>query len=181
MAMNDKPAAYTLAEDEKAVQVMIYTLNSLFWGDVVVKSIIRVSTWLRTNIVPDWIPLYNAGSIVTTSGTAPRTNSFNELFVAVPQIIAFHLAPPAADPLDFDPTEPNRQMAPVNALIGTFQMKGSLRMAASSSLRRYLEVTRENYTPLYDVEISNLVLPAFGPVKVPFIMIRQGAAVFTTR
>ena len=181
MAMNDKPAAYTLAEDEKAAQVMIYTMNFLFWGEVVVKSIIRVSTWLRTNTVPDWIPLYNAGSIVTTSGTAPRTNSYSELFVAVPQINAFHLSPPAADPLDFDPTEPNRRMEPVNAIIGTFQMKGHLRIAASSSLRRYLEVTRETYTPIYDVEITNLVLPAFGPVKVPFMLIRQGAAVFSAR
>ncbi len=179
--MNDKPAAYTLAEDEKTVQVMIYTLTSLYWGEVVVKSIIRVSTWLRTNTVPDWIPLYNAGSIVTTSGTAPRTNNFTELFVPVPQIIAFHMLPPAADPLDFDPTEPNRRMEPVNALVGTFQVKGSLRITASSSLKRYVEVTRESYTSLYDAEITNLVLPAFGPIKVPYILIRQGAAIFTTR
>ena len=179
--MNDKPAAYTVAEDEKTVQVMIYTLTSLFWGEVVVKSIIRVSTWLRTNTVPDWIPLYNAGSIVTTSGTAPRTNNFTELFVPVPQIIAFHMLPPAADPLDFDPTEPNRRWEPVNALVGTFQVKGSLRITASSSLKRYVEVTRENYTSVYDAEITNLVLPAFGPIKVPYILIRQGAAIFTTR
>jgi len=179
--MNDKPAAYTVAEDEKTVQVMIYTLTSLFWGEVVVKSIIRVSTWLRTNTVPDWIPLYNAGSIVTTSGTAPRTNNFTELFVPVPQIIAFHMLPPAADPLDYDPTEPNRRLEPVNALIGTFQVKGGLRITTSSSLKRYVEVTRESYTSLYDAEITNLVLPAFGPIKVPYILIRQGAAIFTAR
>ena len=179
--MNDKPAAYTLAEDEKVVQVMIYTLNSLFWGEVVVKSVIRVSTWLRTNTFPDWIPLSNAGSIVTTSGTAPHTFTYTELFVPVPQIIAFHLLPPASDPIDFDPTEPNRRMEPVNAILGSFQVKGNLRIAASSSLKRYLEVTRENYTSLYDAEITNLVLPAFGPVKVPYILIRQGAAVFTAR
>ncbi len=179
--MNDKPAAYTLAEDEKTAQVMIYTLTTLFWGEVVVKSVIRVSTWLRTNTIPDWIPLYNAGSIVTTSGTPPRTNNFTELFVPVPQILAFHLLPPAADPIDFDPTEPNRRMEPVSALIGSFQIKGGLRIAASSSLKRYLDVTRENYTPLYDVEITNLILPSFGPIKVPYILIRQGAAIFTSR
>ncbi len=179
--MNDKPAAYTLADDEKSAQVMIYTANALFWGEVVVKAIIRVSTWLRTNSVPDWISLYNAGSIVTTSGTAPRTMHFDEVDVALQQIIGYHLLPPAADPLDYDPTEPNRRMEPINALIGTFQVKGHLRINASASLKRYLEVTRENFTTLYDAEITNLILPAFGPVKVPYILIRQMAATFTTR
>ncbi len=179
--MNDKPPAYILAADEKAAQVMIYTMNALFWGETVVKTIIRVSTWLRTNSVPDWIPLYNAGSIVTTSGTAPRTISFIEVDVPVNQIIGFHLLPPAADPVDYDATEPNRRMEPVNALIGTFQVKGSLRINASVTLRHYLEVTRENFTTLYDAEITNLILPAFGPVKVPYILIRQAAAIFTTR
>ncbi len=179
--MNDKPSAYTLEADEKSAQVMIYTLNALFWGETVMKAIIRASTWLRTNSVPDWIPLYNAGSIVTTSGTPPRTVSFTEIAVPVIQIIAYHLLPPAADPLDYDATEPNRRMEPVSALIGTFQVKGLLRINASATLRRYLEVTRENYTPLYDAEITNLILPAFGPIKVPYILIRQTAAVFTTR
>ncbi len=179
--MNDKPPVYTLAEDEKSAHVMIYTMSSLFWGETVVKAVIRVSTWLKTNAVPDWIPLYNAGSIVTSSGTAPRTINFTEMAVPVTQIIAFHLLPPAADPLDYDESEPNRRMEPVNALIGTFQVKGSLRINASAALRRYLEVTRENFTPVYDAEITNLILPAFGPLKVPYLLIRQAAAIFTTR
>ncbi len=179
--MNDKNPAYTLADDEKSAQVMIYTANSLFWGDAVVKSIIRVSTWLRTASVPDWIFLHNAGAIITTSATAPRTMHFEELAVPVQQIIGFHLLPPAADPLDYDASEPNRRMEPVNALIGSFQVKGLLRINASASLKWYLEVTRENYTQLYDAEITNMILPAFGPVKVPYILIRQAAAVFTTR
>ncbi len=179
--MNDNSAAFALAADEKSAQVMIYTMNSLFWGAVVVKAIIRVSTWLRTNSVPDWITLYNAGSIITTSGTAPRTMNFTEVDVPVQQIIAYHLLPPAADPLDYDATEPNRRMEPINVLIGTFQVKGMLRINASASLKRHLEVTREAYTPIYDAEVTNLILTAFGPVKVPYILIRQAAAVFTTR
>ncbi len=179
--MNEKPATYTLAEDEKAVHVMVYTAMVLYWGEVLVKKVIRVSTWLRTSNVPDWIALYNAGSIVTTSGAAPRTNSFSELFVPVPQIMAFHLLPPATEPLDFDPTEPNRKMEQVSALIGTFQVKGGLRMTESSNLKRYLDVTRENYTPLYDAEVTNLVLSAFGPVKTPYILIRQTSAIFAAK
>ncbi len=179
--MNEKLPAYTLADDEKSAQVMIYTANSLFWGEVVIKTILRVSTWLRTNSVPDWISVYNAGSIITTSGTPPRTLHYDEVDVALQQIIGYHLLPPAADPLDYDPTEPNRRMEPINALIGTFQVKGLLRINASANLKRFLEVTRENYTPVYDAEITNLILPAFGPVKVPYILIRQVAATFTTR
>jgi len=181
MVTTDKAAPANLAPDEKIAQVMLYTDNALYWGDVVVKSIIRVSTWLRTNTIPDRIAIHNAKTILTSSGANPKPTSYNELLVAVTQIRAFHLMPPAKDPIDFDATEPNRKMEPVNALVGSFLVKGNLRISTSSSLNKFLEITRENFTALYDAEVTNLLIPSFGPLSIPYILVRQETTVFTTR
>jgi hypothetical protein len=146
----------------------------------VAKNIIRVSTWLRTNTIPDRLSLYNASALVTTGGAA-KTVSFKELNIAVSQIQALHLIPPAHDPPDFDPTEPNRKMEPVYALVNSFMIKGSLRLSANTSLKKFLEVTHESYTSLYDAEITSLINPAFRGITVPFLMVRQDSTVFTTR
>ena len=181
MALNAPLPPYRLESDEKMAQVMIYTANSLLWGDLVVKSIIRVSTWLRTNATPDWLTIYNAGLLITNQGTNARPANFIELHVPVTQVFAFHLMPPAQDPLDFDPTELNRRMEPVNAIISSFVVKGNMRISANATLKKFIEVTHENFTGLYDAEISSLTLQNFGPIKLPYVLVRQAATIFTTR
>ena len=173
MTAASAPLSYSVGSDEKVAQVMAYTPTALIWGEVVVKEMIRVSTWLRTNAAPDRVTLYNAKSLVTTSANTSRPTSYPEVNIPVPQILAWHLAPPAKDPIDYDPTEPNRHMEPVNALLSTFQVKGSLRLSSNSNLKKYLEVTREAYTGLYDAEITNLLISNIGPIMVPYILIRQ--------
>jgi hypothetical protein len=181
MASPTQPPTINLAPDEKTAQVMIYTPSSLFWGDIIVKNMVRVSTWLRTNTVPDRICLLNAKMLVTTTGGPPHPVNFPELHISVTQIQAFHLLPPAKDPPDFDPTEPNRKMEPANALIGSFLFKGFLRISTNVDLKRFLEVTREAYTAVYDTEITNQIIPGLGPITVPFVLVRQETAVFTNR
>jgi len=174
-----QPVHYTVGSDEKVAQVMAYTTTSLVWGDVVVKEMIRVSTWLRTNAAPDRITLYNAKVLVTTSASASKPSSFSEINISVPSILAFHLSPPAKDPTDYDPTEPNRKMDPVSALVGAFIFKGKLRLSSSLDLRRHLEVNREPYTALYDVEVTHLLMSNFGPIVAPYVLVRQETAVFS--
>jgi hypothetical protein len=182
MAAQQTTPSIPLSPDEKSAQVMIYTPANVYWGSVVVKQMIRVSTWLRTNTVPDRIHLLHAKALVTSGGAASRAPlSFAELHVPLGQILAFHLIPPAQDPLDFDATEPNRKMEPVNALVGSFYIKGSIRISSSGTLKKFLEVNRESFTALYDAEISNLATPAMGALAVPFVLVRQDTTVFTTR
>jgi len=173
--------AYPISADEKIAQVMIYTPSMLYWGDIIVKQMIRVSTWLRTNTVPDRICLLNAKGLVTTAGSSVRPVNYPELHVSVTQIQAFHLIPPAKDPPDYDQTEPNRKMEAVNSLVGSFVIKGLIRISANVDLKKYLEVTRESFTAIYDAEISNLLIPSMGIITVPFVLVRQETAVFTIR
>lgn len=176
------PTRPTPGEDEKSAAVMAYTLSGVYWGEVIVKEAIRVSTWLRTNLAPDYVRLYNARVVMNTSSTAaPRPLFFSELNLPTTEIRAFHLIPPAQDPPDYDPTEPNRRMEAITTLIGSFRFDGNLRLASSSSISKYLDITRELFTGLYDVKVTNLAIPAMGVMNVPFVIVRQANTVFAKR
>ncbi len=170
---------YTLGEGDKVYQVMAYTANALYWGDVVVKEIVRVSTWLRTNNAPDRVTLYNAKVLSSLPGVQVKPQHYTELHIATTQINAFHLIPPAKDPVDYDPTEPNRKMEPVSMLVSNFRIDGHLRLATSGTIQKFLMVVRENYTAIYDAQISNPGNPAFGMIAVPYLIVRQEATIFT--
>jgi hypothetical protein len=179
MTETSQTPPYTLASDEKVNQVMVYTNSAMFWGEVVTKQIIRVSTWLRTNTAPDRICIYNARAIYTFGGAQVRPMQFSELYIATSQINLFHLKPPTKDPLDYDPTEPNRRMQPVSILISNFRVDGNLRLASKTSLGKSLEVTRESFSAVYDAQISSSLITSFGNLAVPYVLVRQEAAVFT--
>jgi hypothetical protein len=178
MTQTSSTPPYTLTPDDKVVQVMVYTLTNLFWGEVVVKEMIRVSTWLRTNSAPDRITMYNARVMNVASATQSRPLIFPDLNISASQVMAFHIIPPAKDPLDYDPTEPNRKMEAVSVLVSSFRIDGTLRLSAISSLSKYLEVTREAFTAVYDAKISNLLLTSLGIISVPFLLVRQETAIF---
>jgi len=178
MDMTLKP--YTLSEEEKATPVMIYTADSLVAGEVVTKKVIRVSTWLRTPMVPQFITVFTA-QLIDLSSANPRTMNFSELYLPTSQVIALHMRPPASDPLDYDPAEPLRKMAPVTVLVGQFRMDGAIRMSTQTDLERYLDVTKETFTSLYDIEISALNQAAMKPFHVPFALLRRDEVSFAPR
>ncbi len=49
---------YTLAPDEKATQVMVGTADTLFWGALVTKEQVRLSSFLTT-LAEDFVPFHN--------------------------------------------------------------------------------------------------------------------------
>lgn len=170
---------YHVGEFERVTSFMCYTRQSLIWGEVVIKSAIRVSTWFRTNVAPDVVCIYNAKLLPIAAGITPRPLQFSEIHVTNPEILAYHLIPPEADPLDYDPTEPNRVMDPVTAIIGAYRIDAKMRMSTRSTLKKYLEITRETFTPLYEAEITNMLMPALGIMKVPMLMVRQACTAFS--
>jgi hypothetical protein len=180
--MTDTPptptSTYVVGKDEKSAPVMVYTVTGIVWGDVVVREQVRVSTWLRTNMAPDNVCIFNAKALITTNNTTPKPIQLKEIHISLTQILAIHLIPPAQDPPDYDPTEPNRVMTPAAALVGTFRFDGKMRMSTVTNLAKYIEITRENFTGLYEVDISCPVMPALGTLKVPFVLVRQATTFF---
>lgn len=171
---------YTLTDDDKVTSLMLYTANALIWGEVVVKQAIRVSTWLRTNAAPDKIVIYGAKLLLTTTPNA-QPGSYREMIVPASIVGAYHLIPPASDPMDYDPTEPNRIMVPVSVLIGSSRINGKMRMTQQSNVQKYLDVTHESFTSIYDAEITNVLLPSLGRLKVPYVQVRQETGIFATQ
>jgi hypothetical protein len=160
---------------------MAYTLNLFAWGEVVTKEAIRVSTWLRTPSAPQYVNLYDARVMMVVGNGTGKPQSFTELQVPSSQIIAFHLLPPNHDPLDYEENEPNRKMEPATALVGSFRFDGFIRMASVTNLVRYLDVTKETFTSIYNVEITQPGMPAMGVIRVPYVLLRRDMVLFSPR
>ena len=161
---------YTLAPDEKKSLVMIYTHNSLLRGELVTKENVRVSIWLRMQSVPQYVHLLDA-NLLTFGGGTVRSLAYPELYYPSAQIVGFHLAPPAFDPLDYDPNEANRTMASVDVLLGSFVIKGHIRISTQADMGTSLEVARAAWMSVYDAEITNPSLPQMPALRVPMLLI----------
>jgi len=168
---------YTLASDEKASGVMIYTQNLLVIGDAVTKQHNRVSVWLRTEGAPEYIHLLKP-QVVNLAGGAARTLRFSELYLPTAQVIGFHLTPPDQDPMDYDETEMNRKMQPITVLVGTFIFNGAIRISTLVDLGTSITYSRSVWMSIYNVRISNPLLPQMGEVQVPMLVVRPGQVGF---
>jgi len=162
---------YILRPDEKTTPVMIYAQNSLVRGDMVTReNIQRVSVWLRTQGVQQFAHILNPTMLVF-GGTPPKSITYNEIYFPTERIIGFHLVPPMEEPLDYDPEEANRAMQEVDALVGTFVMKGHLRISTHTEISATLEVARGSWMSVYEAEITNPFLPQMPPMHVPMILV----------
>ncbi len=178
--MAEKRKPYTLSPDEKATPAMVYTPQAMAWGDIVTKAVVRVSTYLRT-LNPDYVSLYDARVLPLRAGEALQPLRFPELHIRTPQVIAFHLLPPADEPPDYDPTEANRKMERITVLLGPFRFDGLARMATTVDLAKFLEITTETFLSLYEVEVTVPGARGLGAVRAPQALIRRDAAFFAVR
>ena len=67
------------------------------------------------------------------------------------------------------------------ALDGQFRLDGLTRVASRTSLATHLEISRETFSPLYDVEVTCPILPSLAPVRVFYALIRHQSAIFGVR
>lgn len=162
---------FSSGQEMNKTKIMVYTPNLLARGEVATLPAIRVSTWMRTQAAPEYLRLMQANVLVSGLG-GMQNLSYDEFILPAEQVIAYHIVPPTADPLDYDQSEPNRKLEPVTILVGSFKFKGSLRMATQSNLWKFMETARQNWTSVYDVEITNPGLPSMGVLKVPLVLVR---------
>lgn len=165
-----------LASDEKIATVMAYTHHMFVRGEIVIKENLRASIWLRTQSTLNYIHLLKPNVLMFT-GAQPKSLSFNEMFLPVKEVIAFHVAPPAEDPAGFDTSELNRVMQFVDLLLGTFVMKGKIRISTQSDLGTNLEVSHGTWMSVYDADVTNMYLPQFN-MRVPMLLVNPSYASF---
>lgn len=179
--MAEKSNMHQAAPDEKVSPIMVYTNTHLFWGDVITKELVRVSTWLRTSSAPDHMVLYNVKVMLLTGLNQPKPVLLPTAFIPTPSVIAYHLLPPAHEPLDYDPKESARVQVPVSIYCGPFFIKGKIVISALSTLEKYIEINREPFGSVYEADISHPGYTGMGGVHVPFLLIRQNCSVYSDR
>ena len=170
---------YKLGPEEKTSTVMLYSQNAFVRGDVVAKQNVRVSIWLRTQGVPNYIHLLNS-QVLLFGGTPPKSISYGEFYYPVSQIVGFHLAPPLAEPVDYDSSEPNLTMVDVNLMLATFTIKGKLRISTRTDFATSIEVGRSAWISIYEADITNPFLVQMPPIHVPMMLVRPEQASFAT-
>lgn len=169
---------YTLKPDEKTVPVMLYTPQSVVRGEVVVKqNVLRVNIWLRTEGAPKYMHFLKP-QVLVFGGGAVKPLIYPEIFYPVTDAIAFHTLPPTNEQVDYDLSEANRIMAPVELLVGTFVMKGKIRISGQTDIATSLDVARISWMSIYDVCITNPYLPQMPAIQVPMILVSPNHVAF---
>jgi hypothetical protein len=169
---------YILRPDEKTAPVMLYAKNSVIRGEVVVKQIIqRLNIWLRTDGAPKYIHMLKP-QVLVFGGSPPKALSYSEIYFPTSEVIAFHTLPPLEEPLDYDPNEANREMSVIELLVGTFVMKGKIRISTQVEVSTTLESARISWMSIYDAWITNPYLPQMPALQVPMMLVNPNHVAF---
>ena len=169
---------YTPAVDEKTTPVMLYTHDTLVIGEVVTKTnVLRVNIWLRTDGAPKYMHVLKP-QVLVFGGSPVKALTYSETYFPTSELIGFHTLPPTDEPLDYDPNEVNRTMMPVDVKVGTFIMKGKIRISTQTDLGSSLEVARVSWLSLYDAEITNPYLPQMPALHVPMALLNPMKVAF---
>jgi len=161
---------YTLAPDEKVTTVMLYTGNAMVRGDLVTKENARVSIWLRMHGQVNYVHLHRP-QVLLFAGPQTKSLVYEEMYFPIVQIVGFHIAPPAEEPLDYEADEPNRAMRDVNLVVGCFALKGKLRISTHADFATTIEVAHTGWLSVYDAEIVNPFMPQMPTIQTPLILV----------
>jgi hypothetical protein len=169
---------YVLRPDEKTAPVMLYAKNSVIRGDAVVKqNIPRINIWLRTDGAPRYMHILKP-QVLMFGGSPPKALSYSEIYFPTSETIGFHPLPPVEEPLDYDPSEADREMDVVELLVGTFVMKGQIRISTHMEVATTLESARVSWMSVYDVWITNPYLPQMPALQVPMMLVNPSHVAF---
>ncbi len=160
---------YTLASDEKATTVMLYSRNKLIHEDFVTKKDVRVSVWPRTDM-PGYMHLWSA-EVLFLAGTPPKSLNYDQFFFLIERMIGFHIALPAVEPLDYDPSRENRTMQPVDMILGSFMLKGKIRISTRTEFAAMPELSHRTWISIYDADITNPFMPTRPNIHVPMLLV----------
>lgn len=176
MNLADRAAMYTLASDEKKTTVVLYSRNKLIHGDFVTRKEVYVSVWPRTDM-PAYIHLLNV-EVLFFGGTPPKSLNYDQYFFPTDRIIGFHIAPPAAEPLDYDPSVENRALLDVDMILGAFMLRGMIRTSTRTDFAAMLEMAHRTWISIYDAHISSPFLPSMSTIQVPMILVSPAQVSF---
>lgn len=173
------PASAHAEPGDKITPVALYFAQSAISGDFVTREVIRVGTWLRTPGLPEFAGIHDA-TLVRAAGGGVETLKLAEAYFPVGQVIAMHIAPPAVEKIEVDPTELNRVLVPVSLVAGHLRIDGALRMPGHLTLAKQMGVMREPFTMVHEATVTTTLQPG-AATTVPMVLVRPNAFVISSR
>ena len=137
-----------------------------------------MSTWLRTDGAPEYLHVINA-QVLNFMGSQVRSSNHPEIFIPAGEVVAFHLVPPAQDPVDYEAGEANRVMQPVTVLLGAFVITGKVRISTQTGFATSIATSRLAWMSLYETGITSPALPMMASLAVPMLIMRPNQVNFT--
>jgi hypothetical protein len=169
--------SYTLAPDEKATQVMIGTADTLMWGDLVSKEAVRMSAYLNT-LAEDYVPLRDAKILFLGPKEQMAPVERSSVHIRQEEILLFFVM---HDEEPLPEETQTRHYAPVEAIIGSFQIEGALLKAPISNLQNMLLVSKATYMPIYNATVRHVAKSWLGTFSSNFVQIRCERMILTAQ
>jgi hypothetical protein len=168
---------YQLAPDEKTTTVMVYSHNKLIHGDLITRQSVRVSILPRMQALTNFLHFYKT-QVWFFGGGEPKLLTFGEYFFPVERMIGMHIAPPAADPLDYETDLANRGMCDLSMILGMFIVKGKIRVSTQVETAANLELAHKSWLSIYEADVSSPLLHQMPVMHVPMLIVRPSQASF---
>ena len=169
--------SYTLAPDEKATQVMIGTADTLMWGDLVSKEAVRMSAYLNT-LAEDYVPLRDAKILFLAPKEQMAPIERSSVHIRQEEILIFfvmHDEEPLPEEMQ------TRRYEPVEAIIGSLQIEGTILKAPISNLQNMLLVSKATYLPIYNATVRHVAKPWLGTFSSNLVQIRCERMILTAQ
>ena len=163
--------------DEKVTTVMVYSRNKLIHGDLITRQSVRVSILPRMQALANYLHFLKA-QVWFFGGGEPKLLNFEEYFFPVGRMIGLHIAPPAADPLDYEAGQANRSMCCVSTMLGVFMVHGKILVSTQVETGANLELAYKSWLSVYEADVSSPLLPQMPTLHVPMLLIRPAEASF---
>lgn len=168
---------HQLAPDDKLTTCMVYSSNKLIHGQLITKESVRVSILPRMQALTNFLHFFKA-QIWFFGGGEPRLLNYAECFFPVEQMIGFHMAPPACDPLDYEAGLANRTLSALSMMLGVFLVKGKILVSTQVELGANLELAHKSWLSVYEADVSSPFLPQMPMLHVPMLLVRPSQVSF---
>lgn len=167
--------SYTLGPDDKSVQVMIGTPDTLIWGDLITKAQVRMSVYLNT-LAEEFVTVHDAKILFLCCADKNAPEVRQSIHVKQEEILVFY-AIADREPLP-EETE-TRRYEKAELIAGAYQVEGNLLKSPYATLQNTLLLTKSHYLPVYEATLRHMGKPWLGFFSSSLIHVRQDRLIVT--
>lgn len=169
--------SYTLEADEKATPVMLGTSHTLIWGDLVTKERVQMIAFLNT-LAEEFITIHDAKILFLAPAQQAPPVERSRLYIKLQEILSFFAMNDQTPP----PEESEvRRHEPVEVIVGSFQIKGTMLKSPITTVQNLLLVSKDAYFPIYNATLHHAAKPWLGTFTSNVIQFRRERLIMTVR